>query len=65
MKITERKIVRQTWYEPDITRADWKSDGWSFDNGEKMDNSWTIVSHLTLDKYYNSWVGIAEREVDV
>ena len=64
MTVTERRIVRQDWYETETTKTGWDSHGWTFDNGEQMDDSWTIVSHLTLDKHYNAWVGIAEREVD-
>ncbi len=51
MKVTERRLVRQQWYETDTTKTGWDSHGWTFDNGEQMDDSWTIVSHLTLDKH--------------
>ena len=63
-KVIERRIVTQDWYETDTTKTGWDSHGWTFDDGAQMDDSWTIVSHLTLDKHYNPWVGIAEREVD-
>ena len=33
--------------------------------GEQMNNDWTIVSHIHLDKFGNPFVGVAEREVDV
>jgi hypothetical protein len=65
MKITERRIVRQEWYETDTTKTGWDNHGWTFDNGGQMDNDWTIVSHIHLDKFGNPFVGVAEREVDV
>ena len=65
MKVTERRIVRQEWYETETTKTGWYSHGWTFDNGEQMNNDWTIVSHIHLDKFGNPFVGVAEREVDV
>lgn len=65
MKVTERRIVRQEWYETDTTKTGWDSYGWTFDNGEQMDDSWTVVSYLILDKQHNPCVGIAEREIDI
>ena len=64
MKVTERRLVKQEWYETDTTKTGWDSHGWTFDDGTQMHDSWTIVYHLTFDKHYNLWVWIAEREVD-
>ena len=39
MKITERRIVRQEWYETDTTKTGWDSHGWVFnDTGATMNN---------------------------
>ena len=66
MKITERRIVRQEWYETDTTKTGWDSHGWAFnDDGVIMNNDWTIVNHIHSDKHGNPILGIAEREVEV
>ena len=66
MKITERRIVRQEWYETDTTKTGWDSHGWVFnDTGATMNNEQTIVSHIQLDKHYNPILGIAEKEIEV
>ena len=64
MKITERRIVTQDWYETDTTKTGWDNNGWFFSDGIPMGNAWTIVHHVHLDKFGNPFVGVAEREVD-
>ncbi len=65
MKITERRIVRQDWYETETTKTGWDNTGWVFSDGSSMGTVWTIVQHIHLDKFGNPFVGVAEREVDV
>jgi hypothetical protein len=65
MKVIERRIVKQEWYETDTTKTGWDNHGWTFDNGEQIGDDWTIVNHIHLDKFGNPFVGVAEREVDV
>lgn len=64
MKITERRIVTQDWYETETTKTGWDSLGWEFDDKRQMGNDWTIVSHIRLDKFGHPFLGVAEREVD-
>lgn len=66
MKITERRIVEQEWYETECTKTGWDSFGWHFkDDGHTMyENEWAIVQHLDFDKFYNPILGVAEREYE-
>lgn len=65
MKITERRIVEQYWYEDTYTKRGWDSHGWVFkDSGDKVEG-WEIVEHLHTDKFGNSWLGIAEKETEI
>ena len=63
MRILERRIIRQEWYETDTTKTGWDSHGWHFETGEQMDDEWTVVHHIHSDKFGNPFVGVAEREV--
>lgn len=65
MKVTERRIVTQDWYETETTKTGWDSHGWIFDDGSTMDSDWTVVQHIYSDKFGNPFTGIAEREVDL
>ena len=65
VKVIERRIVTQDWYETEMTKTGWDSHGWIFDSGHTMENDWTIVEHLYLDKFGNPFKGVAEREIDV
>jgi hypothetical protein len=66
MKVTERRIVTQDWYETEANKNGWDSHGWFFfDDGKTMGTAWTVVEHIHLDKFGNPFVGVAEREVDV
>lgn len=67
MKITERRLVVQDWYETDTIYTGWDSHGWEFkDSGGIMDEiGWTIVEHLELDKFYNPVLAIAEKETEI
>lgn len=67
VKIIEKRIVIQEWYETDATKTGWDSHGWEFkDDGRTMDETeWTIVNHLELDKFYNPVLGIAEKETEI
>jgi len=64
-KITEKRIVRQQWYETETTKTGWDSHGWFFDDGNKIPENWTIVEHIHLDKFGNPFLGIAEKETRV
>jgi len=66
MKITERRIVEQSWYETEWTKTGWDSHGWTFkESGSPMGNTWTVVEHLESDKFGNPYLGVAEREVEI
>jgi hypothetical protein len=66
MKVTERRIVRQEWYETELSKTGWDSHGWWFrDDGGSMSDEWTIVKYLHLDKFGNPWIGIAEKETTI
>lgn len=67
MKITERRIVEQQWYETEFNKTGWDSHGWVFkDSGDSTEvGGWEIVEHLHIDKFGNSWIGIAERETEI
>jgi hypothetical protein len=66
MKVTERRIVTQDWYETEANKNGWDSHGWIFfDDGKTMGTAWTVVEYIHLDKFGNPFVGVAEREVDV
>jgi len=66
IKITERRIVTQEWYETDTTKSGWDNNGWSFfSDGRIMGTAWTVVHHIHTDKFGNPFVGVAERDVDV
>ncbi len=67
MKVTERRIVEQYWYEDTYTKRGWDSHGWVFmDSGSNAEvDGWTIVEHLHTDKFGNSWFGIAEKETEI
>lgn len=65
MKITERRIVTQEWYETDTTKTGWESHNWEFDTGSNLDYGWVVIEHLRTDKHGNPTLGIAEREVEI
>ena len=67
MKITERRIVMQDWYETELTKTGWDSFGWVFrDSGSNAEvEGWTIVEYLHTDKFGNSWLGVAEKETEI
>ena len=62
IEITEKRIVRQEWYETEMTKTGWDSHGWVFDNGETVSNDWDIVDHISIDKFGNVYIGVAERK---
>lgn len=66
MKITERRVVEQQWYETEFSKTGWDSHGWVFkDDYQGLLAGWGIVEHLRIDKFGNSWLGIAEKETKV
>ena len=67
MKITERRIVEQFWYETEFSKTGWSSYNWGFkDSGESIEYSgYTVVEYLHIDKFGNSWLGIAEKETEI
>lgn len=63
MKVTERRIVTQEWYETETTKTGWDSNGWHFKDDENaMPEYWTIVQYIYLDKFGNPFLGVAEKE---
>jgi hypothetical protein len=66
MKITERRLVEQQWYETELSKTGWDSHGWVFkDDYQGILSSWEIVLHLESDKYGNPILGIAEKETEI
>lgn len=74
MKITERRIVTQYWYETteylwrtNETKKTWETGvGWVFnDDGRAVGEPWAIVQHVSVDIHGNPFIGVAEREVDI
>lgn len=64
--ITEKRIVRQEWYETELTKTGWDSFGWIFeDDRQHVPESWTITQHIHLDKFGNPFLGVAEKETSV
>lgn len=64
--ITEKRIVRQEWYETELTKTGWDSFGWVFeDDTQPVPESWTINQHIYLDKFGNPFLGVAEKETNV
>ena len=64
--ITEKRIVRQEWYETELTKTGWYSFGWVFeDDRQPVTESWTINKHIYLDKFGNPFLGVAEKETNV
>ena len=64
MKITERRVVYQEWYETEYNRTGWDSHGWHFEDGTFIEY-WEVVDHIKTDKFGNAWVVIAERETEM
>jgi hypothetical protein len=66
MKITERRIVEQEWYETECTKTGWDSYGWVFkDDYQGIINGWEIVDILDTDKFYHPILAIAEKETEI
>lgn len=66
MKVTERRIVEQQWFETEVSKTGWDSHGWAFkDDFQGILSGWEIVEHLYTDKFGNSWLGIAEKETKI
>jgi len=64
MKIVERRIVEQFWYETEYSKTGWDSYNWEFKDtgGNPKVQGWTVVEHLKYDKFGNPILGIAEKE---
>ena len=67
MKITERRIVMQDWYEDEESKNGWSEGGWQFrDDSEFINESdWSIVNIIDTDKHYNPILAIAERTIEI
>jgi len=66
MKITERRIVIQNWYETELSKTGWDTYGWMFkDDYQGLLLGWKIVEILQSDKYGNLVTGIAEKETKI
>lgn len=67
IKITERRIVKQDWYETQYSKTGWDSHGWIFDDGTNIESQkdWTVIQHIHSDKFGNPIIGIAEREQEI
>ena len=64
MKITERRIVEQDWYETEYSKTGWDSYGWRFDDGS-YNLGWDVVEIIRSDKYGNPILAIAEKENEI
>ena len=66
MKIIERRVVEQEWYESEFSKTGWDSYGWVFkDDYQGILSGWEIVEHSHIDKFGNAWLGIAEKETEI
>lgn len=66
MKITERRIVIQDWFECEDSKTGWDSHGWEFkDLDGYYDTDWNIVEILDSDKYGNPILGVSEKETEI
>jgi len=66
MKITERRIVVQEWYETENTKTGWDSNGWVFeDDYQGLISNWTVVLYIDFDKHNKPTRGIAEKETEI
>lgn len=69
MKIIERRIVFQDWFESEDTKSGWDSYDWRFlddpDCGDVTLLNWIVVEHLKSDKFGNPTLGIAEKETKI
>lgn len=62
MKIIERRIIMQDWYETEYSKTGWESQGgWRFLDSAEEIHGWEIVEHLRTDKHYNPTLAIAEK----
>lgn len=73
MKVTERRIVYQYWYEP-ILKFPWEDkklvsvSGWRFNKNKQrdyVDGTWNIIEISQYDKFGNPVIGIAEKETEI
>ena len=61
MKIIEKRIVEQQWYETETTNTGWDSHGWVFkDDYQGILSGWTITELIDYDKFYNPILAIAD-----
>lgn len=66
MKITERRVVIQEWYETELSKTGWDSHGWVFkDDYQGLFTGWNVVEVLETDKYGSPVAGIAEKETEI
>lgn len=64
--IIEKRIVKQDWYETDVTKTGWDSFGWTFnDDNLPMPENWIITEYIDSDKFGNPILGIAEKETNI
>lgn len=67
MKIVERRLVIQDWYETEYTKTGWDNHEWQFKDDRNVINpqEWVIISHLDSDKFGNPILAIAEKETEI
>ena len=65
MKITERRLVFQDWYECEDSKTGWDSWDWRFLDSTENIYSWNVVEILESDKYGNPILGIAEKQTEI
>lgn len=66
MKIKERRVVIQEWYETELSKTGWDTHGWMFkDDYQGLLSGWEIVEILQSNKYGNPVIGIAEKEIEI
>ncbi len=66
MKVIERRLVYQEWYETEYSKTGWDTTtGWYFKEGDFYNFDWVIVDIVDSDKFGNPLVAIAEKETEI
>lgn len=65
MKITQKRVVYQDWYETEYSKTGWDSHGWQFYDGGEFDETWLVVSQFLFDKFGNPRGGISVKETEI
>jgi hypothetical protein len=58
MIITEKRLIRQEWYETEYSKTGFDTHGWYFNDGDLMcPIEWVIKEHIKSDKFGNRILG--------